>query len=172
MTDGVEKPALFPTTTIDVASSLDSLLSPKGSVLTPLSPSDSVPESDYNDVALEDDARFSTVPLSERASISSDVDQAARLERRTTISSTSFKALASLRQFAHKRSASSVTADQISNSNILARLGIQKVHEQNDLDALRAVRHGQQKLHEEFLRLHNERREEAAHSEEGSIDWG
>lgn len=171
MTDGTEKSALIATTFNDLTSSLDSLLSPKGSALTPLSPSDSFTESDYNDVTLEDDSRFSTVPLSERASISSDVGQAAaRLERRTTISSTSFKALQSLRQFAHKRSASSVTADEISGSNILARLGIQKVHEENDLDMLRAAGDGQQKLHEEFLRLHNERRaSEAAQDKE---DWG
>jgi len=153
----------------DVASSLDSLLSPKDPALTPLSPSDSVPESDYNDIAPEDDSRFSTVLLSERASVSSGVSQAAaKLERRTTISSAPSKALATLRQFAHKRSVSSVTADEISAGNVFARLGIQKAHEEND----RAAGDGQQKLHEEFVRLHNERRAEAAHDEEASIDWG
>lgn len=174
MTDGAKMSALTATTALDLASSLDSLLSPQGSALTPLSPSESAAESDYNDVALEDDSRFSTVPLSsERVSIASDVGQAAaRLERRTTISSTSFKALASLRQFAHKRSVSSITADEVSGGNILARLGIQKAHEENDLDMLRATGDGQQKLREEFLRLHNERREETAHNEEASIDWG
>ncbi|KAH0827877.1 hypothetical protein J3R83DRAFT_3504 [Lanmaoa asiatica] len=173
MTDGAEKPALITTTSPEFASSLDSLLSPKGPALTPLSPSDYVAESDYNDVTLEDDSHFSTVPLSERASISSDVGQAAaaKLERRTTISSAPSKAIASLRQFVHKRSASSITADEISGGNILARLGIQKAHEENDLDVLRAAGDGQQKLHEEFLRIHNERRAEAAHSEEASIDW-
>lgn len=169
MTDGAEKSALV----LDVTSSLNSLLSPKDLGLASLSPSDSVPESDYNDVTLEDDSRFSTVPLSERASVSSDVGQAAaRLERRTTISSAPSKALATLRQFAHKRSVSSVTAEEISGGNILARLGIQKAHEENDLVVLRATGDGQQKLHEEFLRLHDERRAEVAHDDEASIDWG
>lgn len=170
MADGVEKSAL---TALDVASSLDSLLSPKDPTLALSSPSDSAAESDYNDITLEDDSRFSTVPLSERASISSGVSQAAaRLERRTTISSVPSKALATLRQFTHKKSVSNVTADEISGGNILARLGIQKAQEENDLDALRATGGGQQKLHEEFLRLHNERRAEAAHNKEAFIDWG
>ena len=173
MTDGAEKSARIATTVLDAASSLESLLSPKDPSLALLSPSDSVPESDYNDITLEDDSRFSTVPLSERASISSDVGQAAaRLERRTTISSAPSKALATLRQFAHRRSASSVTAEEISGGNILVRLGIQKAHEENDLDVLRVAGDGQQKLHEEFLRLHDERRAEAAHDAEASIDWG
>lgn len=173
MTDGTEKSALAAPTALDFASSLDSLLSPKGPTLTSLSPSDSVAESDYNDVALEDDSRFSTVPLSERASIASDLGQAAaRLERRTTISSAPSKAIASLRQFVHKRSVSSITADEISGGNILARLGVQKAHEENDLDVHRTAGDGQQTLHQEFLRLHNERRAEAAHDEEASIDWG
>lgn len=173
MTDGPEKSALIATAVPDVASSLDSLLSPKDPTLTPLSSSDSVPESDYNDITLEDDSRFSTVPLSERASVSSDVSHAAaKLERRTTISSAPSKALATLRQFAHKRSVSSVTADEISAGNVFARLGIQKAHEENDLGVLRAAGDGQQKLHEEFVRLHNERRAEAAHDDEASIDWG
>lgn len=168
---GISKSALVATTALDVTSSLDSLLSPKGPTLTPLSPSESVAESDYNDVTLEDDSRFSTVPLSERASIASDVGQAAaRLERRTTISSAPSKAIASHRQFVHKRSVSSVTADEISGGNILAWLGIQKARDENDL--LHAAGDGQQKLHEEFLRLHDERRAEAAHDDEASIDWG
>lgn len=173
MADGAEKSVLTTTTALDVASSLDSLLSPKDASLALLSsPSDSVPESGYNDITLEDDSRFSTIPLSERASISSDADQAtARLERRTTISSAPSKALATLRHFAHKRSASSITADEISANNILARLGIQKAHEENDVDVLRTAGGGQQKLREEFLRLHNERRAEAVH-DEASIDWG
>lgn len=171
MTDGAEKPVFTTTTVLDVASSLDSLLSPKGTTPGSLSPLDSVAESDYNfDITLEDDSRFSTVPLSERASV---VDQAAaKLERRSTISSAPSKALATLRHFAHRRSTSSVTTSDISGGNILARLGIQKAHDEHDLDGLRAAGGGQQKLHEEFLRLHNERQTEATPDEEASIDWG
>ncbi|KAF8444618.1 rab-GTPase-TBC domain-containing protein [Boletus edulis BED1] len=171
--NSAEKSALISTTALDVASSLDSLLAPKDPSSSHVpSRSDSVAESDYNDITLEDDSRFSTVPLSERASISSEVSQAtARLERRTTISSAPSKAFATLRQFAHKRAVSSITADEISGGNILARLGIQKANEENDLDAIRAAGGGQQKLHEEFLRLHNERRAEAARDDETSIDW-
>ncbi|KAN0091151.1 Rab-GTPase-TBC domain containing protein [Tylopilus felleus] len=170
MTDGAEKPVFTTTTVLDVASSLDSLLSPKGTTPGSLSPLDSVAESDYNfDITLEDDSRFSTVPLSERASV---VDQAAaKLERRSTISSAPSKALATLRHFAHRRSTSSVTTSDISGGNILARLGIQKAHDEHDLDGLRAAGGGQQKLHEEFLRLHNERQTEATPDEEASIDW-
>jgi hypothetical protein len=158
----------------DSASPLDSLLSPKGPPLTPLR--DSVAESDYNDVILEDDPRFSTVSLSEQASVASSVpgldEVTTKLERRTTISSAPSKAIASLRHFTHKKSASSVTAGEISDANILARLGIQKSHQEHDPDALRSAGQGQQKLREEFLRLHKERRAEVAHSEEGAIDWG
>ncbi|KIJ18699.1 hypothetical protein PAXINDRAFT_167263 [Paxillus involutus ATCC 200175] len=157
----------------DSASPLDSLLSPKGPPLTPLR--DSVAESDYNDVILEDDPRFSTVSLSEQASVASSVpgldEVTTKLERRTTISSAPSKAIASLRHFTHKKSASSVTAGEISDANILARLGIQKSHQEHDPDALRSAGQGQQKLREEFLRLHKERRAEVAHSEEGAIDW-
>ncbi|KAF9227336.1 RabGAP/TBC [Gyrodon lividus] len=154
--------------TSDSASPLDSLLSPKGPPLAPLSQRDSVAESDYNDVILEDDPRFSTVPLSSAPDLA---EVTTKLERRTTISSTPSKAMASFRPFAHKKSASSVTANEVSDSNILSRLGIQNAHEENNLDALRSAGDGQQKLHEEFLRLHNERRAEAVHTEEGTIDW-
>ncbi|KAF9241597.1 rab-GTPase-TBC domain-containing protein [Melanogaster broomeanus] len=154
---------------------LYSLLSPKSPLLTSVSPRDSLAESDYNDVILEDDPRFSTVPLSERASVASsasDLDEVTtRLERRTTISSAPSKAIASLRLFAHRKSASSVTAAELSAGNILARLGIQNAQDDIDLDVPHSAGVGQQKLHEEFLRLHNERRADAMLSEEGAIDW-
>lgn len=54
----------------------------------------------------------------------------------------------------------------------MAGLGAQRqrAHDENDLDALRGAGAGQL-LHEEFVRLHNERRAEAAQSED-DIDWG
>lgn len=163
------------------AAALDSLLSPKGPLLTTPLLRDSVADSDYNDVALEDDPRFSTVALSEaseRASIISlkseplEVDELSdQRERRTTISSAPSRRVSFQRHFSHKKSASSVTASDAARANILARLGPQKALDENDLDALRVAGAGQHRLHEEFVRLHKERRAEAAKSEEDAIDW-
>ncbi|KIJ67793.1 hypothetical protein HYDPIDRAFT_173554 [Hydnomerulius pinastri MD-312] len=177
MSEDAERSAFIAATisASDSVSPLDSLLSPKGPSSVPLSARDSVAESDYNDVILEDDPRFSMVPLSERASVASsdsDLDEiTTKLERRTTISSAPSKKIASLRHFAHKKSASSVTASSLPGDNILARLGVQRAHDENDLDTIHVSGDGQQKLHEEFVRLHNERRAEAVPSEEGAIDW-
>ena len=164
------------------AAALDSLLSPKGPLLTTPLLRDSVADSDYNDVALEDDPRFSTVALSEaseRASIVSlkseplEVDELSdQRERRTTISSAPSRRVSFQRHFSHKKLASSVTAGDAARANILARLGPQKALDENDLDALRVAGAGQHRLHEEFVRLHKERRAEAAKSEEDAIDWG
>ena len=164
------------------AAALDSLLSPKGPLHTTLSPRDSVADSDYNDLALEDDPRFSTVALSEaseRASIISlksepleVVDELSdQLERRTTISPAPYQQVSFRRHFTHKKSASSVTAGDVARANILARIGNQKALDESDLDTLRVTGRGRQQLHEEFVQLHNERRAKAAKNEEDVIDW-
>ncbi|KIK27668.1 hypothetical protein PISMIDRAFT_630093 [Pisolithus microcarpus 441] len=161
------------------AAALDSLLSPKDPGQAPLPLRDSIAGSDYN-VVLEDDSRFSTIPLSESSdrasviSLKSEIveDPANRLERRTTISAQSNARAVGQRHLAHKKSVSSVTPSDVTKGNILARLGPQKAFDENDVDALRVAGGGQQKLHEEFVRLHNERRAQAAKNEEGSIDWG
>ncbi|KAL4073899.1 rab-GTPase-TBC domain-containing protein [Scleroderma citrinum] len=172
----VERP---PSTVAETASAaaLDSLLSPKHPLHTSLSPRDSVAESDYN----ENDPRFSTVSLSEaseRASVISlkseplEVDELPdRLQRRTILSPTPPKEVSAQRHFAHKKSASSVTPGDIARANILARLGTQKTRDESDLDAMRMAGRGQQQLHEEFVRLHNERRTEATKNKEDTIDW-
>ncbi|KAI6021464.1 rab-GTPase-TBC domain-containing protein [Pisolithus microcarpus] len=160
------------------AAALDSLLSPKDPGQAPLPLRDSIAGSDYN-VVLEDDSRFSTIPLSESSdrasviSLKSEIveDPANRLERRTTISAQSNARTVGQRHLAHKKSVSSVTPSDVTKGNILARLGPQKAFDENDVDALRVAGGGQQKLHEEFVRLHNERRAQAAKNEEGSIDW-
>lgn len=160
------------------AAALDSLLSPKDPGQAPLPLRDSIAGSDYN-VVLEDDSRFSTIPLSESSdrasviSLKSEIveDPANRLERRTTISAQSNARAVGQRHLAHKKSVSSVTPSDVTKGNILARLGPQKAFDENDVDALRVAGGGQQKLHEEFVRLHNERRAQAAKNEEGSIDW-
>lgn len=160
------------------AAALDSLLSPKDPGQAPLLPRDSIAGSDYN-VVLEDDTRFSTIPLSESSdrasviSLKSEIveDPAIRLERRTTISARSSARALGQRYLSHKKSVSSVTPSDVTKGNVLARLGPQKAFDENDLDAMRVTGGGQQKLHEEFVRLHNERRAEAAKNEEGSIDW-
>lgn len=160
------------------AAALDSLLSPKDPGQAPLPLRDSIAGSDYN-VVLEDVSRFSTIPLSESSdrasviSLKSEIveDPANRLERRTTISAQSNARAVGQRHLAHKKSVSSVTPSDVTKGNILARLGPQKAFDENDVDALRVAGGGQQKLHEEFVRLHNERRAQAAKNEEGSIDW-
>jgi hypothetical protein len=159
----------------DPPSPLDTLLSPKGLTYDELSPRGSVAESDYNDVILDDDPSFSTVSLSENTSLvtEADVDNTLpKLNRRTTISSTTSKAFSSLRHFSHKKSASTITIPSAPGSNILARIGSQSTRDEDSIEALRSAGEGQQKLHEEFLRLHNERRAEATESEQGGIDWG
>lgn len=160
------------------AAALDSLLSPKEPGQAPLPLRDSIAGSDYN-VVLEDDSRFSTIPLSESSDRASVIslksgiveDPSNRLERRTTISAQSNARTVGQRHLAHKKSVSSVTPSDVTKGNILARLGPQKAFDENDVDALRVAGGGQQKLHEEFVRLHNERRAQAAKNEEGSIDW-
>lgn len=162
------------------AAALDSLLSPKDPGQAELPPRDSIAGSDYS-VVLEDDSRFSTIPLSESSdrasviSLKSEIveDLANRLERRTTISAQSNASPRAVgqRHFAHKKSVSSVTPSDATKGNVLARLGSQKAFDESDVDALRVAGGGQQKLHEEFVRLHNERRAQAAKNEEGSIDW-
>lgn len=160
------------------AAALDSLLSPKDPGRAPLPLRDSIAGSDYN-VVLEDDSRFSTIPLSESSDRASVIslksgiveDPANRLERRTTISAQSNARAVGQRHLAHKKSVSSVTPSDVTKGNILARLGPQKAFDENDVDALRVAGGGQQRLHEEFVRLHNERRAQAAKNEEGSIDW-
>lgn len=160
------------------AAALDSLLSPKDPGQAPLPPRDSIAGSDYN-VVLEDDTRFSTIPLSESSDRASVIslksviveDPANRLERRTTISAQSKARAVGQRHLSHKKSVSNVTPSDGTRGNVLARLGPPKAFDENDLDALRVAGGGQQKLREEFVRLHNERRVEAAKNEEGSIDW-
>ncbi|KIK44749.1 hypothetical protein CY34DRAFT_802323 [Suillus luteus UH-Slu-Lm8-n1] len=162
----------------DPPSPLDTLLSPKGPTYDELSssPRGSIAESDYNDVILDDDPSFSTVSLSGNTSLVTEADAGdtlPKLNRRTTISSTSSKAFSSsLRHFSHRKSASTITIPSALGSNILARIGSQGTRDEGSVEALRSAGEGQQKLHEEFLRLHNERRAEATESEQGGIDWG
>ncbi|KAI6166121.1 rab-GTPase-TBC domain-containing protein [Pisolithus thermaeus] len=160
------------------AAALDSLLSPKDPGQAPLPPRDSIAGSDYS-VVLEDDTRFSTIPLSESSDRASVIslksviveDPASRLERRTTISAQSNAKAVGQRHLSHKKSVSNATPSDVTRENVLARLGPPKAFDEIDLDALRVAGGGQQKLREEFVRLHNERRAEAARNEEGSIDW-
>ncbi|KAG1777720.1 rab-GTPase-TBC domain-containing protein [Suillus placidus] len=147
----------------DPPSPLDTLLSPKGPTYDELSPRGSVAESDYNDVILDDDPT-----LSPRQTLD---DTLPKLNRRTTISSTPPTAFSSLRHFSHRKSASTITIPSTPGSNILARIGSQGTRDEGSSEALRSAGEGQQKLHEEFLRLHNERRAEATESEQGGIDW-
>jgi len=161
---------------LDSPSPLDSLLSPKGPAFNELSPRASVADSDDTSVILEDDSRFSTIPLSGHPSdvseVDSDVDDTlSKQNRRTTISSAPSKASSSLRHFYHKKSASTIIIPSIPGSNILALLG-SGTRDEGAIEALKITGEGQQKLHEEFLRLHNERRAEATESEKGGIDWG
>jgi hypothetical protein len=130
-------------------------------------------EIEVNDVVLDDDSRFSTVPLS---ALSVD-------DMSVTATRSSFQVAESIRRRTvspdfpfppkigeHKKSGSNSTVRSIRNLPfILARLDIQRA-EGADPKAHRSSVDGQQRLQEEFARLQNQRKEEENAAD--SIDWG
>ncbi|EGN99714.1 hypothetical protein SERLA73DRAFT_179863 [Serpula lacrymans var. lacrymans S7.3] len=159
-------------------SPLDSLLSPKDPAFATLPSRESLAESSFNEVNLEDDSRFSTVPLSGHnslLSVSSDQSALSKAERRTTIHAAFANTIPPSRpkHAAHKKSASSVIFRPSSTSLpfVLSRLGIQKGEDESDLGSPKFNSDGQHKLHEEFLRLHNERRKQVEAEVDSVIDW-
>lgn len=164
-----------------VPTDLDALLSPPPVENIQFSTRDSVAESELNEIPLDDDTRFSTVPLSGRQSTSSNfsrVSRSSRLDdsRRNTVSmgrpgsSTSVAA-----KIFHKKSSSSTTArDSAANLPfLLQRLDIQKAQDDSNPSAHRSSLEVQQRLQEELSRLQNGHQQESSDSVlNGQVDWG
>lgn len=169
---------------------LDSLLSPRRSTFDHNAPSsESVAESELRDVGLGDDSDFSMVPLSARqstASIGSNISIKSTAtqvgkekRRRTTVLSITPSDSSTLANYLHKNSASTASDKSVIGNNtpfILARLESQKEQEEHSPIPHRASVDGQQKLQEEFVRMHNEIKEEEEEEERNTantgIDWG
>ncbi|KAK0212657.1 rab-GTPase-TBC domain-containing protein [Desarmillaria ectypa] len=154
-------------TSATVAASLDSLLSPKAQAFNVNQTiRESVVESDFNDVALEDDSRFSTVALSSRRSSSSagSSEHSLRLRRNSFTLASSFEVPM---KSSHKKSASTTTIR--SNHNLTLLLA--KLEEDS---TKRGSVDGQIKLQEGFARLQKEKEDqtETENSNDAEfIDW-
>ncbi|KDQ53505.1 hypothetical protein JAAARDRAFT_80643 [Jaapia argillacea MUCL 33604] len=147
----------------DVPQTLDSLLSPTGSSGPASAMRTSLAESDFNDVSLDDESRFSTVPLSTRGSLDtirsfdSIPTQKPVGEQRNSL------------DLPRPKSASTAldktdSGSSARNSLLLARLDLQG-------DTRRASIEGQYKLQEEFSRLQVEKASEDENAPETMIDW-
>lgn len=152
---------------------LESLRSPKVTAKFVEQPPErsSITESDFNDIALDDDP-FSPVALTSRQSSDSDSsdrhrdgnneDNGRPLE--LPLSEAVFNPS---KQFSHKKSASNTTIRSSKNLSFLfTRLDLQEESSRGSAD-------GQQKLQEEFDRLHKEEEEMKKNvAATSAIDWG
>ncbi|KAG7098563.1 hypothetical protein E1B28_000496 [Marasmius oreades] len=130
--------------TSDVKTTLDSLLSPQATTTTfPASLRASVAESELDD----DEALFSPVELSTRASLG--------------------HASSSADTKKHKKSASVTTIRSGHGSEPISLI----VNRDNELKNNRGSVEGHQKLQEEFSRLHKEKGDEAVDHGDNAIDW-
>lgn len=149
---------------------LESLRSPDAAVFRDKLPErESIAESDFNDIALDDDSGFSPVALTSRRGSSSSYTREEGVEngRPRSMSSpeTAFEPL----KKSHKKSASTTTIRSVNNLPfILARLDLQD----DSGTSHRGSVDGQQKLQEEFARLHREEEEAKENARNGAIDWG
>jgi hypothetical protein len=151
---------------------LESLLSPLHNGFENQIPArESVTESEFNDVALDDESGFSLVALSARQSATnpgSTSHQADEGKRK----STSSIGPSDISKQLHKKSASNTTIRSSRNlPSMLARLDIQNGDDES-VRLNRASVDGQHKLQEEFVRLQREKEEDEKHAVNGSIDWG
>ena len=154
---------------------LDTLLSPAGTPDASFT-RDSVVESDLSEVGL-DGSRFSNVSLNARDSMTAIKSPAEETTtrfsedgRRTTIAigQTSSVKRASFTQ--HRKSASTASGGSSTQvSFLMQRLDLQRSQDETDSKSSLSQRSsldGQQKLREEFDRLHYD------HDGHGGIDWG
>lgn len=150
---------------------LDSLLSPQAEDFEQRVPErDSIAESDFNDVALDDDSRFSTVALSERQSVIEDTLPGTEDDTKERSASPPLTSSDPFKPTSHKKSASTTTIRSVGNLPfILARLDIQKAQ---DDTSRRVSIDGQHKIHEEFVRLQKGKEEEEENAVNAAIDWG
>jgi hypothetical protein len=149
---------------------LEALRSPDTEVFRDRLPErESIAESDFNEIALDDDSAFSPVALtSQRGSGSNTPLQGEGLENGRP-QNMSPQADFNPKKPSHKKSASMTTIRSANNLPfILARLDLQ-----DDSGAgHRGSVDGQQKLQEEFARLHREEEEVKENARTGAIDWG
>lgn len=178
--EGNPEPAVAASTSpraAEVASlPLDSLLSPQSTGFESLPARESTTELEFNDVVLDDEEQFSAVPLSARPNITKSMSSSQIVEndeQRNTVSNGPPDFTYTVERNTHKKSASNSTIRSARNLPfILARLDIQKVQDETDPKAHRSSMDGQQKIHEEFVRLQKERQEAEENAINAAIDWG
>jgi hypothetical protein len=131
-------------------------------------------EPDSNEVALRDESRFSTVPLSAvpLSSSSSGSNVKSKSLAMPTVDDSPVSPDPS--QHRETGSTSSTIATPGNNASfILARLDMQKVQDESaDSKTHRGSVDGQQKIQEEFARRQKERDDEVEGTSSGAIDWG
>jgi hypothetical protein len=156
--------------TLPAKDPLESLRSPTQFVENPRG-RESIAESDFNDIALDDDSAFSPVALTNRqSSASGGNDRTVEEIGRPLSASLPATAFNPSKQFSHKKSASTTTIRSPKNLPfLLARLDLQ---EESSGSSHRGSVDGQQKLQEEFARLHKEKEETKDSLSAGAIDWG
>ncbi|KAF8070464.1 rab-GTPase-TBC domain-containing protein [Lyophyllum atratum] len=131
-----------------------------------------VTDSEFNDIALDDDAGFSPVSLTRGPSpdtvIPSNEVETKDATRRLSVSTQETAAFES-RKPGHKKSASTTTILSANNLPfIVARLNLQDERRMSHRGSV----DGQQKLQEEFARLHKEEEKEIKDNAiNGAIDW-
>ncbi|KAJ6499274.1 rab-GTPase-TBC domain-containing protein [Mycena sanguinolenta] len=157
--------------------SLESLLSPgpdPAQQTFRLSTRDSVAtDSDFNDVALDEEIGFSPVALASGMNPADSTDSGppgrSRSASDSSVTPTIADTSASVSQSSHKRSASTATIRSVNNLPfILARIETQKP--ESDTRPNRSSLDGQHKLQEEFARKHKEEDDENADNA-AAIDW-
>ncbi|PBK74353.1 RabGAP/TBC [Armillaria solidipes] len=157
-------------TTTTVAASLDSLLSPKAQTFdVNQAIRESVAEPDFNDVALEDDSRFSTVALSSRRSSSSAGSSVHTLDSPLPRSnpSTLVSSFEAPDRPSHKKSASTTTIRSNHNLTFLLAKLEEDATKRGSVD-------GQIKLQEGFARLQREKEDQTETENSNAtevIDW-
>jgi len=143
---------------------LDSLRSPKAATQFVEKPPgrESIAESDFNDIALDDDSTFSPVALTGQSYLPDGSDGR---PLSGFLPETMFNPS---KPFSHKKSASTTTIRSSKNLPFLfARL---EIPEESGRSHHRGSVDGQQKLQEEFARLHKEE-EETRDVASSAIDW-
>lgn len=143
---------------------LESLRSPTGTEATEFVEKpperESIAESDFNEIALDDDFAFSPVALTNEKNEENERPLSLFLPP------TAFNPS---KQFSHKKSASTTTIRSTKNLPfLLARLDLQ---EESSRSSRRGSVDGQQKLQEEFARLHKEEEEAKDNVATNAIDW-
>lgn len=154
---------------------LDSLFSPQVSNFRePVR--ESVTESEFNEVALDDDSAFSAVTLTSRQSQAPSLQTLVEREMNGRPKSVSSLSSMTKSRPGHKKTASTTTIRSSNNLPFLmARLDMQNA-DQKSPAATRGSVDGHLKLQEEFARLHKENeveeKEEVTNGVHGAIDWG